>query len=127
MSSSNPTRVLICGSRDYDNTDTIRRTIYRLMGQYRDLVIVEGGAKGADRIAHDVATKAGLTVETFEADWKTHGMAAGPLRNISMLESGIDECHAFVNKPLTESVGTEHCVRMAAKMGIYTVVVCDGK
>jgi hypothetical protein len=46
----------------------------------------EGGAAGADSDARHVAQRSGLPVLTFEADWTTHGKAAGPIRNGYMLD-----------------------------------------
>jgi hypothetical protein len=50
-------------------------------------LIVHGGAPGADRMAGSLALKLGLcTPIVYPAQWKTHGKAAGPIRNRLMLD-----------------------------------------
>lgn len=48
-------------------------------------IMYEGGALGADRDCRHIAERSGLPYLTFEADWDTHGKAAGPIRNSDML------------------------------------------
>ena len=47
--------------------------------------VVHGGAAGADTLAHTWAMRLGLEVDMMAADWATHGLAAGPIRNQQML------------------------------------------
>lgn len=79
------TRVLVCGGRDYVNFDHVRNVLAGLDGIK---VIIEGGATGADYCAAHWAAKANVSVQTFPADWKTHGRAAGPFRNQRMIDEG---------------------------------------
>lgn len=46
--------------------------------------VIEGGARGVDRIARNWAEKNGLLVRTMEADWERYGKGAGPIRNQDM-------------------------------------------
>lgn len=46
--------------------------------------VVSGGADGVDTNAIDWAIKRGIPYRVFEADWKKHGKAAGPIRNGQM-------------------------------------------
>jgi len=46
--------------------------------------IVSGGATGADAIGEKIAVILSLPVRTFEAQWRTHGKMAGPMRNALM-------------------------------------------
>lgn len=77
-------RVLVCGGRDYENFDVVRATLDSL----KPSLIIEGGAAGADYCAAHWATKTGVPIRTFPADWKSHGRAAGPIRNQQMLDEG---------------------------------------
>lgn len=57
--------------------------------------VVSGGAKGIDKLGEEWAAeeyfydsghtkKEKIPVKRFEADWETHGKAAGPIRNKQM-------------------------------------------
>jgi len=51
-------------------------------------VIIQGGAKGADECARRWANEHSVGCETYHADWKKYGKAAGPIRNRKMLDLG---------------------------------------
>ncbi len=83
------TRVLVCGGRDYaDVTGALGRTLDHLRDTRGVRVLIEGDARGADREGRAWARRRGIPVETYFADWTTHGRAAGPLRNAEMLAEG---------------------------------------
>lgn len=78
-------RVLVCGGRDYTNTD---RLFDELDAQHQVApidAIISGNAPGADRLAEQWATENGIEVVRCPADWKKHGRAAGVIRNQLML------------------------------------------
>lgn len=75
----------MCGGREYNNFAAVAEVLNEQMPF--DLLI-HGGAKGADELARDWADVTGVPVRCFKADWKTHGKAAGPIRNQQMLELG---------------------------------------
>ncbi len=78
---------LICGGRDFTNGALFANAMGDLI-RLRGLPskIIEGGAKGADRMARTWAGHKAITVETEEADWNKYGRAAGPIRNQAMLD-----------------------------------------
>ena len=58
--------------------------------------IVNGDARGADRVSTRWAEDRGISVVKYPADWKKLGRCAGPLRNQQMVdEEQIDLCVAF--------------------------------
>ena len=88
----------------------------------KDTVIIEGEARGADKIAGICADVLKLNVMKFPADWDKHGKAAGPIRNLQML----DECPNLViafHTNLAKSRGTAHTVREAKIRGIPVEVI----
>jgi hypothetical protein len=110
-------RVLVTGSRDWDDRDAIDLALY---GAYVELgsgtVLVSGACPtGADAIAEELWALRGLPVERHPADWKRWGKAAGSLRNQEMVDLGADVCLAF---PLPDSRGTRHCMKAAERAGI---------
>lgn len=83
-------RVLVCGGRDYTNSskvwsemDRVRRT-----AAHGALVVIQGGARGADEIVRDWCRHHEVPYDNYPADWKTHGKAAGPIRNQRMIDEG---------------------------------------
>lgn len=123
-------RILTTGSRTWEGFHaTIRIQI--LLDTYlafceqlgEKLTVVHGDCpKGADQIVDAWARRrdyAGVTVETFPADW-SRGKGAGPRRNQQMVDAGADMCIGFLRD---NSAGTQHCLAMArnAKIPTFTV------
>lgn len=81
-------RVLVCGGRDFNDTAFAYRELDRIHKHEGIDVVIEGDARGADRIAGYWARKKRLENLKFPADWETHGRAAGPIRNRQMLTEG---------------------------------------
>lgn len=129
-------RVLVCGSRTWvdppaDDPRAISRQLDSTLEEWlifadvgEEMVVIEGGATGADRCARLWAIQNDLTCETFPADWEKHGKRAGYVRNAQMLEEGKPHLVlAFVDKPLAESKGTAMMVDLARKAGVQTYVI----
>lgn len=110
-----PKRVLICGSRDFFNKKLIEDNI---KGFPPDTVIIQGGARGADTLAKQIAEQHGFSCIEFAADWAKYGKAAGPIRNGQMLKEGKpDIVYAFYTD-YEGSKGTRNMVDQAIRAGI---------
>jgi hypothetical protein len=118
-------RVLVCGGRDYSDRNRVYFWLDKLFAPlygtgdepYKngsamprpDLVIIHGGARGADSIAGDWAAINWVKFEEYKAEWNTHGKAAGCIRNQKMLDDGKpDMVLAFPG-----GRGTAHMVALA--------------
>lgn len=112
-------RVLICGDRNWDDGEVIEIIV---SGLSSDCIIVEGDARGADRLGGEAAEACGLDYDVFPANWNLHHRAAGPIRNQEMLNSGIDLAFAFHDN-ITESKGTKDMVKRLKKAGVRTYVI----
>ena len=113
-------RVIICGSRTWDDWKSIRRYVDSLPD---DAVVIEGGARGADSIARACAEQRGLEVLAFPADWKQYGKAAGVIRNTQMIMEGRpNQVVAFVYN-LATSTGTRNMIDKARSQGIPVTVL----
>ncbi len=80
-------KVVIAGSRDYNNYDEAKQYIDFCLSNIRDennIIIVSGCATGADTIGERYAKENGFIVEKYPADWQKYGKSAGPRRNKSM-------------------------------------------
>ena len=111
-------RVLVCGSRDWSD----RTLIEAVLRAHGPALIVHGGARGADRIAGEIARGLGWPVEEHPADWTRHGRAAGPRRNIEMLDSGPALVIAFTLAP-GGTPGTRHTITAACERRIPVLIV----
>lgn len=115
-------RVIIAGSRTFSN--------YRLMVEKcdavlynkfytHDIIIVSGGAKGADQCGERYAQDRRLKVEVYPAEWDKYGSAAGPIRNRQMADIA-DALIAFWDG---KSSGTRNMIELAkAKPLPYRVI-----
>ena len=105
---------LICGGRGFANEEMFNSAmgdLIRLRGMPRR--IIQGGARGADTLAIKWAAKYALEIWTEEADWHTHGKAAGPIRNAKMLEHNPRLVVAFPG-----GTGTADMVRRSREAGV---------
>lgn len=113
------TRVIVCGGRDYQDGTRVSAVLHKLHSEAGIDLIIEGGAKGADYLAHVWACMAGVPTERFEADWENQGSFAGPARNKRMLDEGKpDLVIAFPG-----GRGTADMVRKARKAGVQVVEI----
>ena len=82
------TRVLVCGGRDFSDRQLAYRALDNLHKAEGIGCVIEGHARGADRIAGYWARRKGIENRKFPADWDRDGKAAGPIRNQRMLDEG---------------------------------------
>lgn len=115
-------RVIVCGGRDYSDGDRVSAVLHKLNVEAGIDLLIEGGAKGADYLAHVWACMAGVPTERFEADWENQGSFAGPARNTRMLTEGQpDLVIAFPG-----GRGTADMVRKARRAGVEVVEIPHG-
>lgn len=110
-------KVIVTGGRNYNNIVKVNEVLDLL----KPSILVEGGANGADFLAKCWASKADCSIITIEANWNKHGKAAGPIRNISMLEQHPDA----VVIAFSGGKGTAHCVKEALKRGMLVLSILE--
>jgi len=115
-------RVLICGDRNWSHSAPIYNLIHLLNN---NTLVIEGGARGADTMAGDIAHAAGLTVLKIMADWANKGRAAGPIRNREMLGESPNLVVGF-HENIFDSKGTKHMIDISRNGG-YPYMVIDEK
>jgi hypothetical protein len=111
-------RVLVTGSRKWDNRDVIEGTLGWVLDEHGDrpIVLVHGGADGADTIAAQVWEALGQPTEPHPANWRRYGKKrAGIIRNAQMVAAGADLCLAFIRN---HSPGATDCADRAQAAGI---------
>lgn len=78
------TRILVCGSRDFDDRIMFQNAMEDLFLAYSNIELVSGHARGADRMAEDFANENDIAIRVFPAQWNIHGNRAGMIRNGQM-------------------------------------------
>lgn len=77
---------LIVGSRSFSDYELFTAKCDLLLRNWGSVVIVSGGAQGADALAKRYAADRGYRYREFPADWDTYGRRAGYIRNRAMHE-----------------------------------------
>jgi len=109
--------LLVCGGRDYDDTDFLEKFLDDLAEKHRITLLIHGGARGADELASNWAWSRDIPRKEYKAYWNKHGNAAGPIRNKLMLTEGKpDLVIAFPG-----GSGTADCIRQAKLLGIKVI------
>ncbi|MCD8083858.1 MAG: DUF2493 domain-containing protein [Clostridiales bacterium] len=75
---------LVAGSRTFRDYDLMRRSLDYLLSLQQKVVIVSGGARGADTLAEQYAKERGYDLRVFPAKWNEYGKIAGMIRNEEM-------------------------------------------
>ncbi len=123
--------VLVCGGRNYND----KQKLYSVLDQMHDVggppyymeitEIVNGAATGADKLSSDWARDRkkhnGTKIRCYEfpADWDTHGLSAGPVRNKQMVD--VRKPEVVVAFP--GGKGTANMVSVAQQAGIPVVSI----
>lgn len=108
-------RVLICGDRNYTNRKKIRAYMVTLP---KNTIIIDGGARGADSLANEIAVQNGYPTERYFAEWNIYGRAAGPIRNKQMLDEGKPDLVVYFHDDIDNSKGTRNMILKATAAGI---------
>jgi aspartokinase-like uncharacterized kinase len=102
--------ILVTGGREYADAQAVAKA---LAAEAPVDMIIEGGAKGADRLGRAWAIRNGVHYATVPALWDTYEYAAGPIRNSAMLLLRPTKVVAFPG-----GKGTADMVRKAKKAGV---------
>lgn len=119
-------KILICGDRLWNERPPMEKLV---AGFPSDTVVIHGDCHGADKMAGEVATARGLTVEVYPIkpeDWLKYGKGAGPVRNRLMLSQNPDLVIAFHND-LNQSRGTLNCIKQARTKKRRIILYCKGR
>ena len=112
--------LLVCGGRDYADYETVCWALEPYLPfPVTQLLLVQGGALGADALAKRWAQERGVAVAEYPANWDYFGKAAGPVRNNTMLRwAKPDVVVAFPG-----GRGTDHMVKRARAIGVNIVEI----
>ena len=113
--------VMVTGSRTWDDFAFIWSELNALYFSIGPRMILMHGhcGKGADEAADQWGLRGRVPTIRWPANWARDGRAAGVMRNMAMVDSGIGYCLAFLRDA---SRGTSQCVAYARSKGVRTVV-----
>jgi predicted NAD-dependent protein-ADP-ribosyltransferase YbiA (DUF1768 family) len=98
---SNTFYLLVAGSRTYNNYDELKAKLDFVLSKKTDIVIVSGGADGADSLAERYAKEKGYRCEVFKAQWDD-------IQGLQPSEIG----YTRNGKPYRKNAGYERNLRM---------------
>jgi hypothetical protein len=117
-------RLLICGDRGWDDQEMIS-DVLKSIGVDRIECVIEGECRGADILSRNAARELEIEVLRFPADWKSHGDAAGPIRNRQMLVEGKPTHVIAFHNDIANSSGTADMISQARKLGFPAFIVSE--
>jgi hypothetical protein len=79
-------KIIISGGRDYEDEGFVFMVLDHVHRERGITLLIEGGARGADRFGRNWAIDRGVPYHTEPADWDQFPKAAGPIRNRVMLK-----------------------------------------
>lgn len=113
-------RLAVVGSRGFDKYDLVEFVLDEFkLSSATPLVIISGGARGADTLANLYAVRNELEMVVYAAEWDKHGKSAGYIRNADIVKD-CDELVAFWDG---KSRGTLHSINIATKQGKTVTVI----
>ena len=115
-------RLVVAGCRDFNNycklATEINKHLKSLNSDY-SIIIVSGGASGADALGERYANEHKLKIERYSAEWEKYGRGAGPRRNAQMAQVA-DEVMVFWDG---QSRGTRNMIECAQKANKPCIII----
>ncbi len=115
-------KILICGCRHYSFYDKIKRYIEEEKENHQELIIIQGGASGADNLAKRASKELFIECREYKADWNTYGKSAGPKRNQKMLDEENPDLVIAFHPDIESSKGTKDMINRAKRLQYKTKI-----
>lgn len=115
-------RVIIAGSRNFNNYELLKKECDAFLSDKKEkynIIIISGGARGADFSGEKYAQDEGFSLEKFPANWNKFGKSAGFRRNEQMAEVA-DALIAFWDG---KSHGTKHMIEIMENKKLLVKVI----
>ena len=122
MSDYPPFRVIIAGTRSFNDYELLRDSCNNLLSEKQrthTVVVISGTARGADQMGERYARERDFQLRRFPADWEQYGKSAGHIRNAKMADNA-DALIAFWDG---ESKGTKNMIDNARRKGLAVRVI----
>lgn len=116
--------VIVAGSRSFSDRSLMYKKLDYYLQNQDKILIVHGGANGADKCTAMYAKERGIKTKVFLPNWDKYGKKAGILRNIEMFEYASQ----FQNRGCVvfwdgKSKGTKNDIELSEKYNIPLRIV----
>lgn len=118
-------KLLCAGDRNWTNVFIIRAWLIKFATKHNIYKVIHGNARGADRIAAQIAIELGIDIHSFPAQWDKYGRAAGPIRNQQMIDEGNPDYVVIFHDNIVVSKGSADMMRRAQKHKIPYEIVTE--
>ena len=115
-------KLIVAGGRDFADYERLSLVLYCLADHAladKEVAIVSGMARGADKLAHTFAKENNIQCYEFPAHWEKYGKSAGYVRNNEMAKAS-DGLVAFWDGV---SKGTKNMIETMQKANKWVHVV----
>ena len=117
-------RIIIAGCRYFEDYESLKKMAGEVIESIRiaepeaKIMIVSGGANGADKLGERFAKENGFDVKVFPANWTLYGKSAGPVRNREMLMFAKEQKGILIAFWDGVSRGTANMIKISKDAGI---------
>lgn len=116
--------VIVAGSRSFSDMSLMYKKLDYYLQKQEKVLIIHGGAKGADTCAAMYAKDRNIETKVFLPDWEKYGKKAGILRNMEMFEYASQ----FQNRGCVvfwdgKSRGTKNDIKLSEKYNVPLRIV----
>ena len=112
-------KVIIAGGRNFNDYDSLKNKVDTILSNQKEVTIVSGTARGADRLGERYAEENHHKVEKYPAMWDIYGKSAWYKRNEEMAKIA-DSCVVFWDG---KSRGTKHMIDLAKKFNLKLRII----
>lgn len=118
-------RIIIAGSRDFNNYKLLEQSLLDFIGsfEHNQIEIISGTARGADRLGEQFSNSMNYNLVRFPADWDKYGKSAGYRRNAEMAKYASEEDGVLFAFWDGQSRGTKHMIDLANKYDLEVHVI----
>ena len=124
---------IVCGGRKFSDQERVTDVLTRLRERvqadgWTDVVVIEGGANGADTRARRAAEALGIPTRRMNADWKAEPKLGGLIRNQAMADYVVHLVEKYPGSvgavvAFPGGTGTAHMVETGHEMGLTHIVL----
>lgn len=107
-------KIIIAGSRSFNDYNILCSVCNIILQDQKEIEIVSGTAKGADKLGEKYAKEHGYSIKQFFPKWDVYGKSAGYIRNEEMAKYAEGLIVFWDGK----SKGTKHMIDLAKKYNL---------
>lgn len=126
----NELRIIVAGSRDFNNYKLLENESSKIIekelnANIQSIRIISGTARGADQLGESFARKYNYKLSCLPAEWGLYGKSAGYRRNAEMAKFAVSNNNVGVLIAFWDgkSKGTKHMIDLANRYGLKVYVI----